>query len=244
MPTPALINLNLPEGSGIPAVGSVLSILSLAGGYKPIGNLGNMKWGLKILDADTTNQGTVWKQGIPTLRDGNTITGDLHFIPGSPGADVSGALEGHSFIDGLGFIAIDADVRQYRLVWPDGSGMFFSAYMTEFPIDMSVEKDLLCSVTFKVTGQPTFFGTTGGTTTQTITFPTVPGQAHTSPPVALAATASSGLPVSYSITSGPATLSGNVVTFTGAGSVIITATQLGNGAYAAATPVPQTIVIT
>lgn len=244
MPTPALTNINLPAGSGIPAIGSVLSILSLAGGYHPIGNLGNMKWNAKVMDADTTNQGTVWKQSIPTLRDGGTITGDLHFQPGSGGADVTGTLEGHSFIDGLGFIFVDADVRQYRLVWPDGSGMFFAAYITDFPVDMSVEKDLLCNITWKVTGQVTFFGTTGGATTQTITFPAVPTQSHSAGPAVLAATASSGLAVQYSITSGPGFVSGNIATFTAAGSVIISATQPGNGTYAAATAVPVTVVVT
>lgn len=244
MPTPALINVNLPGGSGIPAIGSVLSLLSLAGGYVPIGNAGNLKWGMSVENAPTTNQGTVWKQSIPTLRDGGELTCDLHFIPGSAGADVSGALEGHSFVDGLGFICRNADVRSWRLVWPDGSGMFFTAYLSKFPVDMSVDKDLIAAITLQLTGPPAFFGTSGGATAQTITFAAIGPFAHTSPPIALAATASSGLAVSYSVTSGPANVFGNILTLTGiAGSVIVSASQPGNGTYAAATPVPQTITI-
>ena len=75
---------------------------------------------------------------------------------------------------------------------------------------------------------------------QTITFPGIPGQDASSAPFALAATASSGLPVSYAVTAGPATVAGDVVTFTGgSGFVSITATQAGNGTYAPAPPVVQ-----
>jgi hypothetical protein len=205
-----------------------------------------MKWNLKIMDADVTNQGTVWKQGIPTLRDGGTIVADLHFFPSSPGADLTGTLEGHSFVTGLGHIAVNADVRQYRLVWPDGAGMFFSAYITDFPIDMGLEKDLLSNFTLKVTGPPTFFDAqTGGVTAQTITFGALSAKTTVSPPFTVAATASSGLTVTFAVTSGPATISGTTVTLTGAtGSVVITATQIGNLTYAAATPVPQTFAVT
>ncbi len=49
--------------------------------------------------------------------------------------------------------------------------------------------------------------------------------------------ASSGLPVSLMVKSGPATISGNTVTLTGAGTVILAANQGGNGKYLAATEV-------
>jgi hypothetical protein len=247
MPTPTLTNVNLPLGSGIAAVGSLLQILNLASPskYIPIGNLGNMKWGFKLMDADTTNQGTVWKQGIPTLRDGGTITGDLHLVPSSAGADLTGVLEGHSFVTGLGHIAVNADVRQYKMTWPDGAGMFFSAYITDFPVDMQIEKDLLCNITWKVTGAPTFFDLeTGGVTVQTITFAALSAKTVTDVPFTVTATASSGLAPVFSIT-GPATISGGLVTLTGAtGSVVVTASQPGNLTYAAATPVPQTFAVT
>ncbi|MBL9117968.1 MAG: choice-of-anchor D domain-containing protein [Verrucomicrobiaceae bacterium] len=62
-------------------------------------------------------------------------------------------------------------------------------------------------------------------------------------PLALTATASSGLPVSLVVVSGPATLSGNSLTLTGAGTVKITATQLGNGEYAPAKAVTKSITV-
>ena len=78
---------------------------------------------------------------------------------------------------------------------------------------------------------------------QTITFPTLASPViDGASPVTLNATASSGLTVSYTV-SGPATLSGSTLTFTGTGTVVVTASQAGNSSYGAATPVPQTIIV-
>ena len=77
---------------------------------------------------------------------------------------------------------------------------------------------------------------------QTITFPTIPTQAGPGT-VTLAATASSGLTVSYTVTSGPATVSGIILTTTGAGSVAVQARQAGSTNYSAAAPVSQTFTV-
>ncbi|WP_446742445.1 beta strand repeat-containing protein [Silvibacterium acidisoli] len=78
---------------------------------------------------------------------------------------------------------------------------------------------------------------------QTITFTTLPSTAaFGAPPITLKATASSGLTVTYSAT-GPASISGSTLTITGAGTVVVTASQAGNGTYAAATPISQTIAV-
>lgn len=78
---------------------------------------------------------------------------------------------------------------------------------------------------------------------QTITFPGIPTQ--TGPgTITLTATASSGLTVSYSVISGPATVIGNLLTTTASGTVTVMATQAGNTNYLAATPVSQTFTIT
>lgn len=53
-------------------------------------------------------------------------------------------------------------------------------------------------------------------------------------PVALDATASSGLPVTYTVVSGPATVSGSTLTPTGGGAVTVRATQAGNQNFEAA----------
>jgi hypothetical protein len=70
---------------------------------------------------------------------------------------------------------------------------------------------------------------------QTISFPNPDSQIITNS-VMLSATASSGLPVTYGVVSGPAALNGSNVTFTGAGSVTLSANQSGNGVW---DPAPQ-----
>ena len=77
---------------------------------------------------------------------------------------------------------------------------------------------------------------------QTINFPN-PGPQAYGTPLTLTATATSGLPVSFAVTAGPATLSGNTLTFTGVGSVTVEATQSGNSTYAPAPPVDQTFTV-
>ena len=81
------------------------------------------------------------------------------------------------------------------------------------------------------------------TRTQTIAFPAIPNHVVTDAPFTLGATASSGLPVTYIVTSGPATVSGSTVTLTGTGAVVIQASQAGNSTYAAATSVTRTLSV-
>ena len=80
---------------------------------------------------------------------------------------------------------------------------------------------------------------------QTITFNLENNTYPTSnPPVALAATASSGLSVSYT-SSAPtvALVNGSLLNFYSAGSAILTASQAGNDNYESATNVTQTVVV-
>jgi chitodextrinase len=72
---------------------------------------------------------------------------------------------------------------------------------------------------------------------QTITFLQPGPRTFGDAPVTLSATANTGLPVAYVLTSGPATLSGDVVTLTGSGTVTITATQSGDANTLPAEPV-------
>ena len=62
---------------------------------------------------------------------------------------------------------------------------------------------------------------------QTISFGPLAGQTYGVVPITLSATDTSDLPVSFSVVSGPATLSGNVLTITGAGTVEVEASQAG-----------------
>jgi hypothetical protein len=65
----------------------------------------------------------------------------------------------------------------------------------------------------------------------------VPIQSHTfgDPPFSVFVTSPSNGEVNFSILSGPATMSGSVVTLTGSGDVVVIATQMASGDYAVAT---------
>ncbi len=78
---------------------------------------------------------------------------------------------------------------------------------------------------------------------QTITFGPLSQQTSGDAPFPLAATVSSGLPVSFSIVSGPAQLSGNIVTLMGAGTITVSASQPGDSVYAAAPSVMQSFSV-
>ena len=80
--------------------------------------------------------------------------------------------------------------------------------------------------------------------TQTITFPALAAMTIGGTAPSLSATASSGLTVSYaSTTSSVCTVSGSTITVLATGTCSITASQAGNGTYAAATSVSQSFVI-
>ena len=135
------------------------------------------------------------------------------------------------------------------------------------PVSFASQTTSVCTVsgttaTFLTTGTCTIQATQSGNSTyaaatpvtqsftvnaaliaQTITFAN-PGPQTVGTPLTLVATASSGLPVSFtSTTTGVCTVSGNTATFLAAGACSITATQPGNATYAAATPVSQSFTV-
>lgn len=67
--------------------------------------------------------------------------------------------------------------------------------------------------------------------------------ANRSETVILYALASSGLPVSYSILSGPGVINANTLSFTGEGQITIRIAQPGNENYEAAPPIDRTILV-
>jgi len=95
----------------------------------------------------------------------------------------------------------------------------------------------------------TQIGSASGTLTiakasQTITFAELSGRDTASAPFVLGATASSGLPVTYTVVGGPALLSGSTVTLTGVpGDVTIKASQSGDANHFAAADVSRTFTV-
>jgi len=83
---------------------------------------------------------------------------------------------------------------------------------------------------------------TVGKGAQTISFPPIGKRTLDDPPVTLVATSSSGLPVTFRVVSGAATVSGTILRFTGAGNVVVQASQVGNDLFEAATA-SRTVVV-
>jgi PKD repeat protein len=86
-------------------------------------------------------------------------------------------------------------------------------------------------------------GTSPTLANQTISFASLPAVTYGNPPFQVSATASSGLTVAFTIVSRPATISGNTVTITGAGTVTVQASQAGNASYNPAPNVNQSFAV-
>jgi gliding motility-associated-like protein len=78
---------------------------------------------------------------------------------------------------------------------------------------------------------------------QSIIFPTISDKSCLDSSFTLSATATSGLPVTFSLVSGAATLEGNKVTILGQGVILIVASQQGNDNFEPASEVYQTVLI-
>lgn len=78
---------------------------------------------------------------------------------------------------------------------------------------------------------------------QTISFPAIADRTFAPSVMSLNATATSGLPVAYSLLSGPAQLVADQLTLTGAGTITIRASQSGDATYAAAPEVERSFVV-
>ena len=107
------------------------------------------------------------------------------------------------------------------------------------------------NITAVYSGSPYYASSTSATVvetvknTQSIAFPSPQTPVSLGiGPILLSATATSGLPVSFSVLSGPGTINGNLLTLTGLGNVIVAADQAGNANYSSAPQVTRTVVVT
>lgn len=78
---------------------------------------------------------------------------------------------------------------------------------------------------------------------QTIDFTSVGAKQYLDPAVTLSATATSGLPVTLNLVSGPGTLNGSILSINGAGNIVVEATQGGDSKFDPAATVSQTIAV-
>lgn len=131
-----------------------------------------------------------------------------------------------------GFVAGGDDLVQVN--YTSGGG----AELTQTPV---VGGGNIVTVALDAGGGPILGGALAGY--QAITFAGPGDQFLGSGSVELSATSSSGLPVSFELVSGPATLDGNLVLFNGAGTVVVRAVQSGNASFLAAASVDRSFEI-
>jgi probable HAF family extracellular repeat protein len=131
----------------------------------------------------------------------------------------------------------------------NAQSFFISSSATSQPVS-----SLVAGTTYHV--RVTAYGPTGVTNTQstgtftpadrlpqTLDFPQPVAMTVGDPVQTLTATATSGLSVSYQIVSGPGSVNGNLLTATGAGEIIVRATQAGDTLYQAAPPVDRSVTV-
>ena len=122
---------------------------------------------------------------------------------------------------------------------PDGTG---ATLVLRDPLSNPDHNDAASWRASSVTGGTP--GTGEGKAPQSITFDPPSGAPLDGPPLALVATATSGLPVTFEVVSGPGGLAGALLSFTAGGDVVVRATQAGDANWEVATPVERTIAVT
>jgi RHS repeat-associated protein len=146
------------------------------------------------------------------------------------------------------FTATVNNTSNTAVIWtisPAGTGTISTSGLYTAPATISTQQ----TVTVTATSQASTTASASSTVTlmpkasQTISFTAVSPVTYPVSPITLSATASSGLPVTFSIVSGPGTVSGSTLTITGVGTVVVAANQAGNTQYAAALQVTQSVVV-
>jgi hypothetical protein len=197
------------------------------------------------------------RQGSTVIASGGEYNfGNVNYLSSS--ADVTFSI----FNFGLGNLALTGSSGNYIVKGGTNPGDFtvtqtsvFSplSYNTNqgFNITFTPATSGLRSATITIGNNDPSEGTytinlkgTGVKLNQTITFNALPVKTFGEAPFVLSATSTSGLPISYtSGTPSVATVSGSTVTLVAPGSTTITALQVGNGNYNAATSVQQVLVV-
>ena len=170
---------------------------------------------------------------------GGAVVGDFGADPG--GFGLSGKGESIGLYDGAGAL-VDALEYDDGAPWPeaaDGDGPTLQL------IDPTLDNASAASwKAAAATPGAANIATADPKRPQTITFAALPDRLTTDGAFALSASASSGLAVSFELVSGPAALTAETLTLTGAeGTVTVRATQLGDAEFEAASPVARSFAV-
>jgi predicted secreted protein len=98
------------------------------------------------IDASHTQSPNAWREFVAGMKDGGEVSLELNFIPGS--ATTTRILE--TFSQNVSILA--------KIVFPDSPGTTwsFEGIITGFEAEAPVDDKMSASLTFKVSGQPSF----------------------------------------------------------------------------------------
>ena len=205
------------------------------------------------IDSDETGNVTLDTRPVPTVTtstDFGRVTlgrvGIQTFTLSNPGlTDVT--LTGNPLVEILGEHASDFEVSMPPATEiPAGGSVNFEIRFAptqpgerQAMVQLAYESPGNSPINFAIQG----FGALSSLMAQSISFSTPASVYLSQGPLALTGIASSGLPVTFTLISGPAALQGNLLTLTGPGNVKVEARQSGGGNYASAKPVQRTIIV-
>ncbi|MBC8009635.1 MAG: hypothetical protein H7067_06025, partial [Burkholderiales bacterium] len=185
-------------------------------------------------------------------REGSTATLIVHRVGGAAGTIRVGYSTARDAAGDTATATADYTRDSGVLEWADGDS---SDKMIRIPITADGLSDEPETFTVRL-GEPMVGGVLPGArveavvtilagvvSPQSITFPAPANRTFGDAPFTLAATADSGLPVGFTVVSGPATLAGSLLSLTGAGTVTVRATQPGDAVFTAAAPIDRSITL-
>lgn len=168
---------------------------------------------------------------------GTNLVGDLFEGP------TSSDLQGGSIVAGKLFV-VGTAAENSRGMW------FVEGANSARPVPLGTDQFLELAPPTSTTGSVAFFNAVelalgpglwiNNFGYQEITFDPIADRSVAESPFQLNASSSSGLPVQFTVVSGPATLQGTNLSLTGGGLVTITASQPGNSLFNSAQPITRT----
>ncbi|HTW79574.1 MAG TPA: cellulase family glycosylhydrolase [Terracidiphilus sp.] len=163
---------------------------------------------------------------------------------GTPNADIdvtdtTPGSQGQWFSSLVGYLTTNSNISwtYWALDGEDQYGLLDTNYDST-PAD-TLKQQQLASIQFALS------------TNNTITFAQISPQTYGAAPLTLSAASNSGLPITFAVVTGPASIKGNQLTITGAGTVTVSAQQAASDGYAAASasqsfvvnPAPLTVAV-
>jgi uncharacterized repeat protein (TIGR03803 family) len=237
------INNPYPTGVTVGTDGTLYGVTECAGSAD-LGTIYSVS-GLGVLDhfdlnLNNSELATKTFTGINTLRAANSMDLAIPFNASADSVKVSANAPLTGTITGLGSTQTDTLDRSSDFV--AGVADLTAAGMTYTGV-VGTSTFTATATVSHATGTSNNVTITIVKTNQSITFGAIPNQTYGAAAITLTASSDSGLPITYTVVSGPATVNGNSLTITGAGSVQVEASQPGNAFLTAATPVDRSFTV-